>query len=599
MVKIYTRKGEELKMTKTIKAICVILGLICTINAIVTPKNQGKVLADGQTLKGVWAATLYSMDYPSAPTQNADILRADADKLVEDVARHGFNTLFLQVRPAGDAFYKSEIYPWSKYLTGSLGAAPSDDFDPLEYIIDKAHKSGIAIHAWLNPYRLTGSEKDNDDASELSIAKKFPHLTVRHTDGKLYLNPGEPQAIKLVVDGAVELAKNYDIDGIHIDDYFYPSSAFPDGETFAKYGGNFREIGDWRRDNTTRLVRELGEAVKATNPKLVFSVSPSGIWANKASNPEGSDTSGRQAYYDYYADTRLWVQEELVDIIIPQIYWNIGYKTADFEKLTKWWDDTANGTDVALCIGQGAYRVADEKDPTSPWYGEKGLEELERQLSIIRTLQNCSGFVQYRLGSIISTPALSEFLSAANAEKRSFFSDTKNYPWAEPSIERLVEAGIVKGMGDGTFGCSRNVTRADFTVMLVRLTKQSVPFGENFADVTEDKYYYNEVGIAKVLGFATGREGNIFDPLGNITREDMATLAWRVMTRQGKLKEDSDFSLEAEFSDAAEISEYARIAVAALAEKKLLNGYETGDFRPKGKATRAECAVLLDRLREL
>lgn len=586
-------------MTKTVKAICVIVGLICSINALLPTNKSTKVLAKEQVIKGVWAATLYSMDYPSKATPNADALRRDADKLIDDAEKHGYNALFLQVRPTGDALYRSKIYPWSKYLTGEQGLAPSDDFDPLEYIVKTAHEKGIAVHAWLNPYRLTASEGDNDKQCAESIVKKFPNLAVKHTDGKLYLNPGEPQSIRLVVDGAVELAKNYDIDGIHIDDYFYPSSAFPDGDTFTKYGGSFRDIGDWRRDNTTRLVRELKTAIKAVKPDILFSVSPSGIWANKASHPEGSDTSGRQAYYDYYADTRLWVKEELVDIIIPQIYWNIGYSVADFEILAKWWSDVVRGTKVALCIGQGVYRAADETDSTSPWYGQKGFKELERQLGMIKTLDGCNGFVQYRLGSVLQNEELSRFLAEANKADARIFSDTRDYPWAEPAIERLYGEGIIKGMGDGSFGCAKTVSRADFTVMLIRMTKQNVPFAENFSDVTEDKYYYKEVGIAKALGFASGREGNIFDPNGNITREDMATLAWRVMVREGRLSEDSKLSLSAKFPDANEISEYARIAVAVMVEKGLISGYDTGEFKPKGLATRAECAVLLDRLSEL
>ncbi|MDO4743833.1 MAG: family 10 glycosylhydrolase [Clostridia bacterium] len=585
-------------MTKTLKAICIVLGLVCSLKMLL-PQESSSVLAEDISLKGVWAATLYSMDYPSAPTKDADILRTDAQKLVDDTAKHGFNTLFLQVRPTGDAFYKSEIYPWSKYLTGSEGTAPDSSFDPLAYIIDQAHKKGISVHAWLNPYRLTASEKDADSLSGDSIAKKFPHLTVKHTDGKLYLNPGEPEAMQLVIDGAVEIVKNYDIDGIHIDDYFYPSSAFPDGETFTKYGGGFLDIGDWRRNNTTTLVKELRAAIKAVRQDVLFSVSPCGIWANKSSNPEGSDTSGKQAYYDYYADTRLWVKEELVDIIIPQIYWNIGYSLADFEKVATWWNDTVSDTNVALCIGQGVYKAAEETAPSSPWYGENGHKELKRQLDMINTLENCKGFVQYRLGSIIGSPELSEFLAAANTAEATLFTDTKNYPWAKDAIESLYKKGIVRGMGDGTFGAARNITRADFTVMLVRLTEQNVPFTENFADVTEDKYYYKEVGIAKVLGFATGREGNIFDPGANITREDMATLAWRVLNREGTLKDTSDLSLNAKFSDANEISEYARIAVSVMVEENLLNGYETGEFKPKGLATRAECAVLLDKISNL
>ncbi len=587
-------------MTKTIKAICIILGLVSIINAFIAPqKNKGKVLAKEQTIKAVWAATLYSMDYPSIPTTNADSLKKDADLLIKNTKDLGFNTLFLQVRSAGDAIYKSKIFPWSKYLTGKEGLSPDADFDPLKYIIEKAHKEDIAVHAWINPYRLTASEKDAESLAEESIPQKYPHLAVKHTDGKLYLDPGNPESINLVVDGCREIAENYDIDGIHIDDYFYPSSAFPDGETFSRYGGEFRDVGDWRRNNTKNLVEELGKAIKKANPNLLFSVSPSGIWANKESHPDGSATSGRQAYFDYYADTRLWVKEGLMDVIIPQIYWNIGYQAADFEILAKWWNNAVKGTNVTLCIGQGVYRIAEEQDTEALWYGESGIHEVDRQLKMIKTLDNCGGYSHYRLGSIVENPGLASFIKSANSGKEELFSDIEAYPWAKDAIGRLVSKGIVKGMGDGTFGCALKVSRADFTIMLVRLSEQNVPFSENFADVTEDKYYYQEVGIAKVLGFATGREGNIFDPLGKISRQDMATMAYRVMKRMGKLAEKSKSSLEETFSDANEISEYARIAVSVLAEKKIITGYETGEFKPKDNASRAECAVILDRLLDL
>ncbi len=585
-------------MTRTVKAICVVLGILCVLSGLVPTSKKGTANAKVGEVKGVWAATLYSMDYPKSPTTDSARLKADADALVNNVIAHGFNTLFLQVRPSGDAFYKSEIYPTSRYLTGTEGTAPNDGFDPLKYITDKAHKSGISIHAWINPYRITASQKDSDNISDASIAKKYPHLIVKHTDGKLYLNPGEPEAMDLVVRGAVEIVKNYSVDGIHIDDYFYPSSAFPDGETFTKYGGGFSKIGDWRRDNTTKLVKKLGSAIKAEKPNIIFSVSPCGIWANKASIAEGSDTSGKQAYFDYYADTRLWVKEELIDMIIPQVYWERGNTLADFTTVAEWWNTAVDGTDVALCIGQAVYKASGETDPDSPWYKSRGETELEEQLKLINGLENVSGYVQYRMGSITQNADLSQTIKRINTTPPKIFSDTHNYPWAEDAIEQLFKQGIVKGMGDGTFGCARMVSRADFTVMLVRLTGQNVPFTENFSDVTEDKYYYKEVGIAKVLGFAAGREGNIFDPSGNITRQDMATLVWRVMTKTGALPEKSEFSLEKKFSDASEISEYAKNAVAVLVKEGLLSGYETGEFKPKGLATRAECAVLLDRINQ-
>ncbi len=586
-------------MSRTVKAICVVLGLLCVLSGL-APKS-GKSTANAakmKNIKGVWAATLYSMDYPSSPTTDINQLKADADRLVTQTLELGFDTLFLQVRPQGDAFYKSDIFPTSRYLTGTEGVLPDGDFDPLEYITDKAHENGISLHAWINPYRLTASQKDAEALCDASIAKKYPHLVVQHTDGKLYLNPGEPEAMDLVIKGAVEIAEKYSVDGIHIDDYFYPSSAFPDGETFTKYGGDFLDIGDWRRNNTTQLVQKMGQAIKAVNPNLIFSVSPCGIWANKESHADGSNTSGKQAYFDYYADTRLWVKEELIDMIIPQVYWESGNPLADFKEVAKWWNSVAQGTDVALCIGQGVYKAADSTDTNSVWYGEKGIAELENQLKYINGLENICGYSQYRLGSITKSPELSAAVKKMNTSDFQIFTDTADYPWAKDAIERLYAAEIVKGMGDGTFGCARAVSRADFTVMLIRCTNQNVPFNENFADVTEDKYYYKEVGIAKVLGFAAGRERNIFDPLGSITREDMATLVWRAMTKLGKLPNESDLDLFEKFSDASEISPYAKAAVAVLVDEGILSGFDTGEFKPKGIATRAECAVLLDRVQK-
>lgn len=582
-------------MTKTIKALCVIVGLICTLQAVI-PVTQDNVSAKTDTIKGVWAATVFSLDFPQKTTTNPEALKKDADALIDKASRLGYNTLYFQVRPSGDAFYKSQIFPWSEYLTGKQGVAPENGFDPLEYIIDAAHKKNIELHAWINPYRVTASEKDLYTQTDQSIAKKYPNLVVKNSDGKLYLNPGEPESNKLVVNGVLEIIQNYAVDGIHIDDYFYPSGVFPDSETFTKYGGQFSDIGDWRRDNTTSLVKALRDAIKSEKPSCVFSVSPSGIWANKKSHPDGSDSAGIQSYFDHYADTRLWVRENMIDVIIPQIYWNIGYEIADFEKITKWWNDTVLGTSVRLCIGQGAYRISDETNASSVWYGKKGQNELKAQLRLLNSLENTHGYAHYRLGSITDKDDFAEFIRKLNTEKLRSFTDTENYPWAEDAIERLYQKGIVNGMGDGTFGCARTVTRADFTVMLVRMTKQNVPFNENFADVTEDKYYYKEIGIAKALGYAAGRENNTFDPLGSITREDMATLAYRVLSKEGSIQSVKLDTLFKKFPDANEISEYARDAVAAMVENGYLSGYETGEFKPTGIATRAETAVLLDRI---
>ncbi len=586
------------KLSRTFKALCVLTGLFCALNSLFPP-NDSNVVANKEEIRGVWAATLYSMDYPSKPTTSAEVLRQSADDLLNNVQRLGYNTLFFQVRPAGDAFYKSSIYPWSKYLTGTAGVAPDDSFDPLEYLTREAHKRGIALHAWINPYRLTASAADEGTLPANAISKKHPHLAAKHTNGKLYLNPGEPEANKLVVDGILELVKNYDVDGIHLDDYFYPDSSFPDGETFTAYGGEFSDIGDWRRSNTTGLIKRIGTAIKAENPDIVFSVSPCGIWANSSTHPDGSATDGIQAYYDYYADTRLWVKENLVDWIIPQVYWNFGHSAADFETVVKWWADTIKGTDVLLCIGQAAYKVAEETVAASVWYSQNGIAELSRQIELLQNLDGCIGYSHYRLGSVLSGPHLQDFAIYTNTGKQPLFTDISAYPWAIDAITALHQKGIVKGMGDGTFGCERQVSRADFTLMLVRMLDKDAQFTDNFADVTDDKYYYKEIGIAKALGITSGRDGKTFDPMGYITREDMAVMVYRILQAENILNSDKKINLSTKFSDAQNISEYAIDAVAAMVENKLLSGYETGEFKPKGFATRAETAVFLNRVAEL
>ncbi|RCX16644.1 uncharacterized lipoprotein YddW (UPF0748 family) [Anaerobacterium chartisolvens] len=345
-----------------------------------------------QEFRGMWVATVYAIDYPSSGyTADDQALRADALKLLDDAKDMGFNAVFLQVRPSGDAFYKSKIFPWSKYLTGVQGKSPDNGFDPLAFFVDEAHKRGIELHAWVNPYRVTASPADNSLLHKSSPALLQPGLTVTHTDGRIYFNPGESEARQLIIDGIKEIIDNYDVDGIHMDDYFYPEGDFNDEDAFAKYGSGFTDIGDWRRNNNDLLISGIYGKVHEKDKGLSFGVSPGGIWANKSSNSLGSDTNGSQTYYKGYADTRGWVKKGYLDYILPQIYWNIGYVAADYAKLVDWWADVAQGTNVKLYIGQAAYK-AGNTDITSPWYG---VSEIERQVNINRNTNNVSGYSMY------------------------------------------------------------------------------------------------------------------------------------------------------------------------------------------------------------
>lgn len=384
----------------------IILSLILTILIITTIPSFAQDNSFDE-LRGVWVATVLNLDYPKVQTSNESSLKAEAIKILDNVESIGLNAVFLQVRPAADAFYESNYFPWSKYLTGEQGKAPNNGFDPLQFWIEEAHKRGIEIHAWINPYRISKNYTGNiDDAwnqlVDTHIAKKKPYLVVEHTDGNLYFNPGEPFVKTTVALGVMEIVQNYDIDGIHFDDYFYPSTNFNDSETFKTYGNAFSNINNWRRNNVTELIKMVNEVINRVDSSVEFGISPFGIWANKSSNPLGSDTNGNQSYYSHYADTRLWVKEGYIDYVIPQIYWNIGYPIADYEILVKWWSDVINGTDVKLYTGNAAYKVGNTSQSDS-WANES---EIIRQLEMNSKINEVSGAVFFRYGSIVNNLAL-------------------------------------------------------------------------------------------------------------------------------------------------------------------------------------------------
>ena len=364
-------------------------------------------------LKGIWVATVLNIDYPSKGTVDADALKQEAITVLDNVEKMGLNAVFLQVRPTADSFYESNYFPWSTYLTGEQGVAPSQGFDPLKFWIEEAHKRGIELHAWINPYRITKNYTGNvqDAWNQLvddHVAKQRRELVVEHFDGNLYFNPGLPEVRNLVTDSILEIVQNYDVDGIHFDDYFYPGTDFEDSETYQKYGQNFTTIGDWRRDNVTKLVKMVNDAIDQVNPDVEFGISPFGIWANKSSNALGSETRGNQSYYSHYADTRLWVKEGYIDYINPQIYWNIGFTIADYSILLDWWTDVVKGTDVKLYAGHAAYK-AGNSDTTSPWYGDI---EIIKQIILNEKNPEVDGSVFFSYRSFINRPSLMNNLTA-------------------------------------------------------------------------------------------------------------------------------------------------------------------------------------------
>lgn len=371
--------------------------------------------------RGLWVATVLNIDYPSQATIDSEILKAEALKILDHAEAMGMNAVFLQVRPTADALYKSKYFPISKYLTGAQGQSPSDAFDPLAFWIAEAHSRGIELHAWINPYRITkktANEAKHDFASLVDNhpARVNTSWVVKYTDGNLYFDPGIPEVRNLVIAGALEIIENYDIDGIHFDDYFYPGKDFDDKASFAKYGAGFTDLGSWRRENVNILIRDLSKAIKEKSSDVRFGISPVGIWANSNTDPRGSDTKGLQSCYDQYADTRTWVKENWIDYIAPQIYWNIGFEIADYSKLLKWWSETAAGTDVDLYIGHAAYRTGNT-DPASPWYG---VEEIERQLKLNEGNPVVKGSIFYNYTAFAKSQALTAAVTALYQQRDGF-----------------------------------------------------------------------------------------------------------------------------------------------------------------------------------
>ena len=323
------------------------------------------------SFRGVWVCSVLNLDFPSKTGLDNNALKKEIDAIIKKTVELKLNALIVQVRPSGDALYKSKLFPWSEYLSGKQGVAPKDGFDPLAYWIERAHKSGLELHAWLNPYRVTHTTQKITDPKMLADgnpAKIKPSRVIAYKDA-LYYDPGLYENKKLIINGVAEIIKNYDVDGIHLDDYFYPGADFPDDATYKKFGMGTNKD-DWRRTNVNDVIKGIQKVIKRQGKGIRFGVSPSGIWRNASSSPLGSDTRGNESYAGAFADTRRWVKSGWLDYICPQIYWYRGYEIADYAKLADWWANVCKGTGVDLYIGQAAYREAESGASDTNWKGE-------------------------------------------------------------------------------------------------------------------------------------------------------------------------------------------------------------------------------------
>ncbi|MGC8594813.1 MAG: family 10 glycosylhydrolase [Candidatus Kryptoniota bacterium] len=347
--------------------------------------------------RATWIATVSNIDWPSQPGLSSSQQEQQLISILDSLKSLGFNAVLLQIRDECDAFYNSSYEPWSYWLTGRQGSPPSPYYDPLQFAIQEAHKRGMELHAWINPYRAVNK------VGTYSIDST--HVTVRHPDWVLsfnkssggtllILNPGLPQVRNYITSVIMDIVRRYDVDGIHFDDYFYPyeGTTYQDTATFRLYNRGITDIGDWRRDNVNLFVKEVYDSITSVKPWVKFGISPFGIWKNGVP----PNITGMDAYSEIYADPIAWLHQGTVDYLAPQLYWPNnnppGYKQ-DYGTLMPWWADSIYANGRHFYVGQAAYRI-------SAW--QPG--EIERQLQQNRVNVKVNGSIFFNTSSVLGNP---------------------------------------------------------------------------------------------------------------------------------------------------------------------------------------------------
>ena len=382
--------------------------------------------APKREFRAVWVATFHNIDWPSAKGLAPAAQKQEFEELLARQQQNGMNALFVQVRPSGDAFYQSNLAPWSEYLTGTQGTPPG--YDPLAFMVDAAHQKGMEFHAWMNPFRAISHKRFSSVAPD-NVALIRPEWTFEYGE-RIYLNPGLPEVRDYLVEVIMEVVTNYDVDGIHFDDYFYPYEsdgvAFNgDLATFRAYGEGFEDIHDWRRHNLDLFIQDLSSQIEASKPWVKFGISPVGIWRNKRDDPRGSRTTSSYTAYDMlHADVRFWLVKGWIDYVAPQLYWSTDHPFANYNDLLPWWAENSFGRHVY--VGHAAFKL--EQQQSRYW---KNPSQLPIQLDLRRGYgSQIHGGVFYSAGSFESNPHGLEDLLRYRYHK--YPSLIPSMPWKDP-----------------------------------------------------------------------------------------------------------------------------------------------------------------------
>ena len=383
---------------------------LTAVLALSTPSAYPAVYEAGRVVppppsrefRGAWVATVGNIDWPSRKGLTSAEQQAELLAILNRAVQLKLNAIIFQVRPACDALYASRIEPWSEYLSGTMGQAPNPFYDPLTFVVAEAHKRGLELHAWFNPYRARGIS--DHPAAPAHISKTRPQL-VRPYGKFLWLDPGERDVQDYSLSVIMDVVKRYDVDGVHFDDYFYPYKEkdaagreidFPDGASWRRFGVRSKlSRDDWRRDNVNRFIERVYRSIKAEKPWVKFGVSPFGIW--RPGNPP--QIKGFDSYAELYADSRKWLANGWLDYFAPQLYWAIEPPDQSFPVLLRWWaaQDTR---------GRHLFAGIDSTKTRSRWQPQ----EIVNQIRLCRSQPGADGHIHWNMRSLMRNGAFDEVL---------------------------------------------------------------------------------------------------------------------------------------------------------------------------------------------
>lgn len=399
--------------------------ILCQLSALLllaSCSDKGIQVGDGlakREFRGAWIQAVNGQFQGLSTAEMQRTLTYQLDELQKD----GVNAIIFQVRPECDALYNSPYEPWSRFLTGVQGQAPSPYWDPLEWMVKECHRRGMELHAWINPFRA--KTKFTTVLASTHIASTHPERIFEY-DGLYILNPAYSENRDYICKVVQDIVRRYDVDGLHIDDYFYPypvaGLSIPDDREYNAHqtaGGKKLTRGDWRRENVNVFIKQLSDAIKQVKPWVKFGVSPFGIYRNQKNDPQkGSNTAGLQNYDDLYADVLLWVNKGWIDYCVPQIYWQIGHKTADYQTLIEWWNKYASNR--PLFIGEDVERTVKYADLNNP-----NSNQMPAKFLLHKQMRNVNGTVLW-------------YAKAVTDDVGKYGTALRTHYWKTPALQPLM-----------------------------------------------------------------------------------------------------------------------------------------------------------------